>query len=666
MLRPSHGGLLMDIINCLFSGLSTDEETNAQYVIHENSNNGGLNVINNTFYQARIGVVFVGSIRGTIVNNIFKDQLYGAVYLGGGSVLSLLIDYNDAHGYTGEAYGPDAGAYIGAHNIYTDPLLTDAPGGDFSPSASSPCAGTGQTHGANPLVPTVDYDSASREAFDIGALISGAPAVTYIHNVNELQLIGNDPDYPASGTYEIANDFDCAETEGWNGGLGFYPLPAFSGDFNGADFTISNLFINHTDPVGLFSSISGASIYDFSINGLSLKGSSFGGLVITSSNSTVSNCHITSLDASTVTLLTSNTGGLIGNNSSTPVSNCSVSGKINLCDSTIDNLGGLIGYNAPSCDITGCTANVSIISGLSAASSSGGTGGLIGYNYADVSNSYHTGDIVISGATYNVVGGCFGNHQNSNVINCHHTGNISLINTAYVGGFAGTISAGSGSVSHCYSVSEVSVSGTAAFAGGFAGYLSSSGPIEYCFSNAQVYVEGGGTTAVGGFVGQSSLSGTLYRCHSHGSVYGYNFVGGFVGFCQGSVTLTECLSTSDTTNTGGGYLSGVCGGLIGFSFTPIFNCYAHGSVLHTGEGVAGGLIGSLINGSLTNCYSVGHVSATTPGGLIGASSGLPVVDSYWNTETSGQLTSADGTGKTTAEMKTRDTYVSWSFPPWRL
>ena len=52
-------------------------------------------------------------------------------------------------------------------------------------------------------------------------------------------------------------------------------------------------------------------------------------------------------------------------------------------------------------------------------------------------------------------------------------------------------------------------------------------------------------------------------------------------------------------------------------------------------------------------------------GLVGEieNSGRDVINSYWDIETSGQTTSAGGTGKTTAEMQTASTFLEagWDF-----
>jgi len=46
------------------------------------------------------------------------------------------------------------------------------------------------------------------------------------------------------------------------------------------------------------------------------------------------------------------------------------------------------------------------------------------------------------------------------------------------------------------------------------------------------------------------------------------------------------------------------------------------------------------------------------GGLVGSHGGT-VSNSFWDIETSGQATSAGGTGKTTAEMQSITTYTTW-------
>ena len=70
--------------------------------------------------------------------------------------------------------------------------------------------------------------------------------------------------------------------------------------------------------------------------------------------------------------------------------------------------------------------------------------------------------------------------------------------------------------------------------------------------------------------------------------------------------------------------------------------------------------------NITNSYSTGTVSGDQNiGGLVGKrdQDGGIVADCFWDVETSGQSSSAGGTGLTTAEMQTAGTFLdaSWDF-----
>ena len=104
------------------------------------------------------------------------------------------------------------------------------------------------------------------------------------------------------------------------------------------------------------------------------------------------------------------------------------------------------------------------------------------------------------------------------------------------------------------------------------------------------------------------------------------------------------------------------GGLIGTNHinSIVTNCYSTGAV--SGGAYAGGLIEKNY-GTVTNCYSTCAVVSGTneAGGLIGYNTGGTYNDCFWDTETSGQATSAGGTGKTTAQMKQEATFTNWNF-----
>jgi len=85
----------------------------------------------------------------------------------------------------------------------------------------------------------------------------------------------------------------------------------------------------------------------------------------------------------------------------------------------------------------------------------------------------------------------------------------------------------------------------------------------------------------------------------------------------------------------------------------------------------GSLVGDMDDGTITRCYSEGgSVSGDQIiGGLVGEDTSVFDIgigtfsNSFWDVETSGQLTSSGGTGKTTAEMQIRSTFTNagWDF-----
>ncbi|MGI6588466.1 MAG: cadherin-like beta sandwich domain-containing protein [Peptococcia bacterium] len=138
---------------------------------------------------------------------------------------------------------------------------------------------------------------------------------------------------------------------------------------------------------------------------------------------------------------------------------------------------------------------------------------------------------------------------------------------------------------------------------------------------------------VGALVGHNQNT-HFANCFSTGNVYGNSSVGGLVGFGSGSYA-------------GNYYFN---------------NCYSWVSV--TGDSEVGGLIGKLGNGWLNNCYASGSVfGMENKGGLVGSlvTAYCRHTNCFWDTEESGQVGSALGIGKTTAEMQDKETYGEWDF-----
>jgi The GLUG motif len=206
----------------------------------------------------------------------------------------------------------------------------------------------------------------------------------------------------------------------------------------------------------------------------------------------------------------------------------------------------------------------------------------------------------------------------------------------------GLVAYNTGTITDCYSTADVNGQ---AEVGGLTGY--NDGVIAGCSSAGGVT----GPRSAGGLVGWND--NTISDSHSTAEVRGDSKVGGLAGSNNG--TIRSAASTGRVTGAND------VAGLVGRSYGPIANCYSTGDV--NGHLYVGGLVGFHL-GTVTNCYSAGTVTGDlNVGGLIGAGFPEDVLGSFWNLETSGQSTSAGGTGKTTAEMKKAQTFLDagWDF-----
>jgi hypothetical protein len=172
--------------------------------------------------------------------------------------------------------------------------------------------------------------------------------------------------------------------------------------------------------------------------------------------------------------------------------------------------------------------------------------------------------------------------------------------------------------------------------------------------------------SVGALAGIAS-DASFIDCHASGTVQGSNTGGGLVGYLTGGSIER---SSSSVAVTMSGYIAG---GLVAQvdSNATISNSYATGAVAAIGG--IGGLAGNAdYVVVITSSYSTGLVGGSVlKGGLVGFSSSgaVTVTDSFWDTDTSGQTTSAGGgIGQPTALMKTPSTFLDagWSTSTWKI
>jgi hypothetical protein len=165
-----------------------------------------------------------------------------------------------------------------------------------------------------------------------------------------------------------------------------------------------------------------------------------------------------------------------------------------------------------------------------------------------------------------------------------------------------------------------------------------------------------GQMIVGALVGLNL--GCVSKSYSSGAVNAtISVVGGLIGKNFGDKAKV-CRSYSTARVTGQSAVGGLVG--VNLEYATVVNSYATGLV--DGGSHVGGLVGYNGNtATVGKSYSTGPVTGSGVGGLVGANDGT-VSDSFWDVETSGQPTSAGGTGKTTAEMKNIATFsgAGWS------
>ena len=314
-------------------------------------------------------------------------------------------------------------------------------------------------------------------------------------------------------------------------------------------------------------------------------------------------------------------------------------------------VGGLVGRNLGS--IT--SSYTSSYTAGSVAGTGNWIGGLAGVNYGTVTASHTSGSVTGSGQQ---VGGLVGRNLRS-ITSSYAVGSVTG-GGSHVGGLVGI---NIDTITSSYATG--SVTGWGSHVGGLVGQ-NDTGTITASYATGSVTGSG---EQVGGLVGQNESS-TITTSYATGSVTGGgDDVGGLVGDNDRG-TITASHATGSVFGKGDNV-----GGLVGdndsqyYRYSPgstITASYASGYVTGGGDRV-GGLVGIHKNYStIKTSYSTGYVTGGRDvGGLIGYDAfDTTITASYWDTETSGQTTSAGGAGKTTSQLQAPTGYTgiysSWN------
>ena len=272
--------------------------------------------------------------------------------------------------------------------------------------------------------------------------------------------------------------------------------------------------------------------------------------------------------------------------------------------------------------------------------------------------------------------------------------NIRIVNAdisgkSYVGTLAGSMYGGL--ISNVSSVGSVKGEQDV---GGLIGCIASYGEGIVVNSSSSVTISGiDNVGGLFGYVGNADISNSFSNCEINdiGSGDVINLTAG--AYVYGSPSKYG-LTGYEAIN---GYyyipIYGNFGGLIGFSYGNISNCYSN-SIINTPnlDRTAGGLIG-INRGEVVNSYSAGriniysdgyykklywrdqlgyqHVINASNGGLEGYYGGLigkninfysnSIKNCYWDKDLSGLLTSFGGIGLTTVQMKCKNSFQGWDF-----
>ena len=219
--------------------------------------------------------------------------------------------------------------------------------------------------------------------------------------------------------------------------------------------------------------------------------------------------------------------------------------------------------------------------------------GLFGYVEGGIIKNVGVEDVQINGGTH--TGAIAGYINNSTVTYCYSTGEVKNISkSTYTGGITGYSL--QSNISYCYSNTAIDATSEGEYIqheprrqidiGGISGKMEY-GNISKCYSLGIITVKRIGDfpisarRGVGGIAG-SLLYANLSNCYSTSPIDDYAYpsvmsgTGGIVGYCQGPMTITNCVALMPKINTV--YMGNVAR-VLGYSVLGISNNYAFEGML---------------------------------------------------------------------------------------
>lgn len=312
---------------------------------------------------------------------------------------------------------------------------------------------TSVTVNSTAYTPNVTNPAGSRT---ISMLFSGGSGSStepfQIADLDDLEQLMNSSDYWDDYFIQTAN-IDAANTQSWSAGSGFTPIgnvsTYFSGNYDGQNFCISNLYINRStaDYMALFGAVRWADIANLELVSAQITGqNNTGGIVAYANGTEISSCKVSGT-INGRTYVGGIAGYLFSARISNSINNSSISGR--------SQVAGMAGYIEQNSDIlysyNGGTvsATMGYAGGITASSDLGEissccntgsvdangndvTGGVVAESYmSGIYDSYNGGSV--SGGDW--IGGLIGSNESSSVEKCYSSGSVNGVD--YTGGLIG-------------------------------------------------------------------------------------------------------------------------------------------------------------------------------------------------------------------------------------
>lgn len=445
---------------------------------------------------------------------------------------------------------------------------------------------------------------------------------TVITTPAELQNMSVD----LAGDYVLGNDIDM-DGESWTP-IGSESTP-FTGKFDGAGYTISNLLLSKTtsgdeENYGFFGYVDGATIHDVIFEDCAIDLNITGGNLSNSGFLIGSAWNDISIYDITITNLTIDIDGVVtesllgfgslagSGNISGSISNCKIDGEFSCDDVDLLAIGGFIGIlgSTGSPTLSRCSVTINMVfDGCNSPLIIGGFIGWLSFEPGTVEHCFHSGTITMTDAIGDIasLGGLFGNLETTGELsNCYHNGNLTgncSDDATGIALFSG-LCASNANISNCYcngNINMTSVDDQNGIGGMFGG-LASSGIIDKTYCKGDITLSGNNIAGVSGYAagaGSSlTLSNSFYRGNITVNVTGISQqIGGFFAVLAVAGDICDCY----------------CAGTINFNSSVSYSRI-------------GGFVGHLQDcddGFITNCYSSVEIehpndpSVISVGGFIG-------------------------------------------------